>query len=260
MFYQYKNEVLHYDIVGSGKKILILHGLGCNLNMMKACMEPIFEKIRIKSNIEYQRIYLDLPGMGKSTCDIELASSDYILDILNQFVKEIVQGDFLLVGESYGGYLARGILFDNIETVEGLMLLCPVIVPKRTQRDLPVKNVYIKDETFIETLSEKEQNEFCEFAVVATEFSYNRYKAEVLDGMKDVEERFIFNLKNKYEFSSDIDAKIRSKLFAKPSLFIAGRQDICVGYKDLLKLIEDYPKATVTVLDMAGHNLQLILY
>lgn len=36
-----------------------------------------------------------------------------------------------------------------------------------------------------------------------------------------------------------------------------GRQDNVVGYHDAWRLIEDYPRATFAVLDMAGHNLQI---
>ena len=45
--------------------------------------------------------------------------------------------------------------------------------------------------------------------------------------------------------------------FDKPVLFMSGRQDICVGYKDLYKLLEDYPRATFSIIDIAGHNLQI---
>ncbi|CAH2462696.1 Uncharacterized protein BWGO95_03785 [Bacillus mycoides] len=38
---------------------------------------------------------------------------------------------------------------------------------------------------------------------------------------------------------------------------LAGRQDISVGYQDIVRIIEDYPRATLAVLDMAGHNLQI---
>ena len=33
-----------------------------------------------------------------------------------------------------------------------------------------------------------------------------------------------------------------------------GRQDAVVGYRSALALIEDYPRATVAVLDRAGHS------
>ncbi len=45
--------------------------------------------------------------------------------------------------------------------------------------------------------------------------------------------------------------------YEKPVLLLAGRQDILVGYQDIVGIIEDYPRATLAVLDMAGHNLQI---
>jgi pimeloyl-ACP methyl ester carboxylesterase len=43
--------------------------------------------------------------------------------------------------------------------------------------------------------------------------------------------------------------------FPGPALFVLGRQDSIVGYRSALDLIEDYPRATVAVLDRAGHVL-----
>lgn len=45
--------------------------------------------------------------------------------------------------------------------------------------------------------------------------------------------------------------------YEKPVLLLAGRQDISVGYQDIIEIIDDYPRATLAVLDMAGHNLQI---
>ena len=51
--------LLNYEIMGEGQPVLLIHGLACDMNLMKGCMEPVF------SNVEgYKRIYIDLPGMG----------------------------------------------------------------------------------------------------------------------------------------------------------------------------------------------------
>lgn len=42
MKFQYKETVINYEIEGQGKFVVILHGLGCDLNMMKGCLEPCF--------------------------------------------------------------------------------------------------------------------------------------------------------------------------------------------------------------------------
>lgn len=48
-----------------------------------------------------------------------------------------------------------------------------------------------------------------------------------------------------------------NELFEKPTLFVLGKQDSCVGYKDAWSIIDNYPRATISVLDCAGHNLQI---
>jgi len=45
--------------------------------------------------------------------------------------------------------------------------------------------------------------------------------------------------------------------FTKPTLFLLGRQDSAVGYRDAWKIIENYPRATFAILDTAGHILQI---
>lgn len=42
MHYHYKENIINYEIGGHGKPVIVLHGLGCDLNMMKACLEPIY--------------------------------------------------------------------------------------------------------------------------------------------------------------------------------------------------------------------------
>ena len=252
MKYQYKENMINYEIVGDGKPIIILHGLGCDHNMMKACLEPIFT-----DKSDYKRIYIDLPGMGKSAGKINAASSDAILDILLHFIESNVSENYLLAGESYGGYLARGILSRQVRKIDGLMLLCPVVIPENEKRTLPNDKMEIKDPVFLETLSDEERNAFCEYAVIANEAAYKRYISEILPGIKMADGEFISELEKNYAFSFDADRMIREAGFDKPTLFLCGRQDVCVGYKDLQKLLDDYSRASFVILDSAGHNLQI---
>jgi pimeloyl-ACP methyl ester carboxylesterase len=61
--------------------------------------------------------------------------------------------------------------------------------------------------------------------------------------------------RNGYEFSFNLYDK--NKKFNKPSLILLGKQDSCVGYKDFLKIFDNFPRTTLAILDKAGHNLQL---
>jgi pimeloyl-ACP methyl ester carboxylesterase len=252
MKYHHSNTILNYEITGDGKPVIILHGLCCSMEMMKACLEPVFQKEN-----HYRRIYIDLPGMGKSTGETEHASADGILDILLDFIENVVHEKYLLVGESYGGYLARGILSRDAKHVDGLMLLCPVVEPERSKRILPENIIRFEDACFLDTLAPEDKEGFSEYAILANEHTYQRYHAEILPALKSADEKYITKLEKNYSFSFDADGIIGGLGFDKPTLFISGKQDNCVGYEDLWRLVKDYSRASFFILDAAGHNLQI---
>ena len=253
MFFNYYNEKVYYEEFGEGEPILIIHGLACNIELMKGCIEPIFKKVN-----GYKRIYIDLLGMGKSNnCSLEYASSDKILEMLLSFIKEKIDKEFLLVGESYGGYLSRGILSKCYKNIEGLMLLCPMIIPDDTKRTLPEGNLKFHDKEFLEKMNKNRRELFLEYMIIANEKMYKRFEKEVISGIEQADNDFIKKLRENYSFSFNVDEEIKMINFSKPSLFITGRQDNTVGYYDLYNLLEDYPRATFVILDTAGHNLQI---
>lgn len=118
---------------------------------------------------------------------------------------------------------------------------------------LPDKQVIVSDEEFLNALTSTEREEFCELAVVANEYTYKRFKEEIKPGLDIANDGFIERLQKNYSLTLDF----QHKKYEKPVLFLAGRQDISVGYQDIVGIIEDYPRATLAVLDMAGHNLQI---
>jgi pimeloyl-ACP methyl ester carboxylesterase len=98
---------LSYESYGTGTPIILLHGYGSDHRLMKGCIEPIFAQ-----QPGWQRIYLDLPGMGQTPGKEQIKSTDDILDIVIAFLDAVIPGQcFLLAGESYGGYLARGVVY-----------------------------------------------------------------------------------------------------------------------------------------------------
>ena len=113
MKYRVGDTILEYKVVGQGKPILFFHGWGMDHRNMSGCFEPVF----LKHEQQYRRIYVDLPGMGTSKAGESITSSDDILEVLHLFAKDIIGEPFLLVGESYGGYLARGFVHHFLEHV-----------------------------------------------------------------------------------------------------------------------------------------------
>jgi len=118
------NEVrVHYDQHGEGTPVLALHGAGVDHRELMASLEPAFEPLT-----GYRRIYLDLPGMGRTPAPPSVDSADAVLDVLLSFVDALVGDEpFLVVGHSAGGYYAQAIADRRPAQVLGLALICPLL-------------------------------------------------------------------------------------------------------------------------------------
>lgn len=252
MEYKIRNLSLNYEIKGEGKSVIMLHGYSLDHRIMTECMEPIF-----KTNSNFKRIYLDLPGMGKSSSADWIVNSDTLLEIVIDFINKIIPNEnFLLAGESYGGYLSRGILYKLPTRVDGLLLICPVIIADSKKRTVPEHVVLSKDEYLLSKIAPEDVEDFNSCAVVQSKKIYERYHNEIISGVKLADNIFLDKLqKYGYQFSFDIDKL--DKKYLKPVLIMLGKQDSCVGYFDAWRILDNFPRATFAVLDKAGHNLQI---
>jgi pimeloyl-ACP methyl ester carboxylesterase len=242
---------VHYEVYGTGKPIVMLHGFSLDHRMMVGCMEPIFSQ-----RPGWQRIYVDLPGMGRTKGEDWINGSDEMLQVVVEFIDTIIPNQrFLIAGESYGGYLARGVARKKADIVDGIALICPMIVPDKTNRDLPDLMVIKKDEAFLAELKKEQAEEFTSLAVVQDRYNWERFEREIVAGASLADNAFLDKIKRQYGFSFDVDAWPAP--FPKPALFLLGRQDASVGYRDAWRILENYPRATFAVLDRAGHNLQI---
>ena len=140
-----ENITINYEVRGSGKPIIMIHGSHVDHRLMQGCMEPVFN-----NRDEYKRIYIDLPGMGKTKGENWIINSDIMLDIIINFIEKIIPNqNFLLVGESYGGYLSRGIVNKIANRVDGLLLLCPAIIADFEKRNIPAHIVLKRDDKLL---------------------------------------------------------------------------------------------------------------
>jgi pimeloyl-ACP methyl ester carboxylesterase len=233
---------------GSGLPLLALHGFPVDHRLMSGCLEPLFapdEPVR--------RIYPDLPGLGASPGS-GVSSTRDVLDRIDAFVDETIGDEpFLLVGESYGGYLSRALVRRRRAQVLGLALICPSVVADASARRLPPRTVRRPDPELVAGLDPAEAAEFTEVAVVESHDALERFRAEVASGLAAGDQAAIARIRADYGLDEPIE---RGEPFEAPTLILAGRQDSTVGYVDQWGLVEHYPASTFAVLDVAGHNLQ----
>jgi pimeloyl-ACP methyl ester carboxylesterase len=234
--------VSYYEL-GSGMPVLILHGAGVDHREMVAALEPLFEQ-----RPGYRRIYVDLPGMGGTPGD-GVTSNDDVLDLLIDLAGNVIgDGEFLVVGHSYGGYLG-GALAHRCAQVAGLALICPAgagggVVPE---------HVVLHALGELESgLSQAAEAEFRGYFVVQNAQMLQRFKEAVVPAMPLADEPALTRIFEHWQLT---DAPEDEQSFAKPVLILAGRQDSSVGYASAWDLAKHYPRATFGVLDRAGHAL-----
>lgn len=236
---------VHYEVFGEGRPILMLHGLGDDHTA------TIYEMERHFTNREgWKRIYLDMPGHGKTSGADWITGTDQVLEVVEDFIDRVIPGErFVVAGTSYGAYIARGLVYRRGPQMDGLLLCVPAIIPDRTKRTVPSRTIFLKDQAIMDTVK-SEKMAWVEEIVVVQNQAVLDYARACQTGESVADEKFLEKIWPQ-SFSFDVDKLLQ--LFPAPTLFILGRQDVVVGYRQAWNVLENYPRATFAVLDRAGH-------
>lgn len=241
---------ISYEILGQGIPVINLHGYGIDHCSMKASLEPLFAGRK-----GFQRIYFDLPGMGRSGTNPRILSSDDMLEVVMQFIDHLLLDQpFLLTGLSYGGYLARGVLHRMKDRVLGLLLICPVIGFRRKTRQLPDFRLWERDEVLLSQLTPNEFVTIDQFLTIQTKPVWERFNQEINPSLSLPDSGLMERIRDT-EFSFEVDTP--ESPFDCPTLILLGRHDVAVGYKDAWKIYDNFSDATLVVLGRSGHCLQM---
>ncbi len=240
--------LVNYEIHGSGRPLLVLHGGYLDHRHIVNVMEPVFD-----DHSDWMRIYPDLPGHGHTTIADSIENHDQVLDVIEEFISEICPGqNYAVAGESRGGFLARGLVARNPDSIDGLLLIVPGRFAVADHKYLPPQVTLEKADELISELAENEIGRFNKLVVQNREIleKIRKYKIPAISlANTECQQR----LNENYELSFDLDSPVLT--FCKPTLVLLGRFDTEVGYHDALRVIENYPRATYAILDKAGHSL-----
>lgn len=86
-------EALHVVRHGEGRPVVVLHGAGVDHRESEACFEPLLDRPDLR------RVYVDLPGMGRSPAPESLRSPDDVIHVLLDFVN----GSVTVIGSCWSG-------------------------------------------------------------------------------------------------------------------------------------------------------------
>ena len=127
-----KDLNVNYIQYGEGKDILLLHGWGQNIEMMKPLGDNFSDRFRIT--------ILDLPGFGESDEPKRTWKIDDYELLLEEFVEKVKIKKPIVIGHSFGGRLA--IRYSARNPIEKLVLFGSPCI--RIQENLPLKVKILK--------------------------------------------------------------------------------------------------------------------
>jgi pimeloyl-ACP methyl ester carboxylesterase len=246
-----RKGTIHYEVLGKGFPLLILHAMGTDHRSMKAWIEPVFNEL-----YGFQRVYIDLPAHGRSIIDDTVNSTDDMLENLIEFIDATFgEQKYSLIGSSFGGYLAQGILHKKHSQVKGICLLAPALHLK--ERAVPDRIVYEKDEALLDTLDPDIRAAFETLFIYQNKKNLQLFLDEIQPGRLLANREFLASeWRTEGYFLSEKPLHGLSALKQK-SLFLLGKQDNICGFKDHMNLLDKFPNSTFAVLDLAGHMLQI---
>ncbi len=250
MTYQLRDLTLPYKVVGEGQPVLMLHGWPTDHRSMVGAFEPVFSQRE-----GWKRIYLDLPGMGEATGGSWLTGNDDVVDVLAQFMDDVFPDEHILVvGFSYGGYLARGLLHRKQEQIDGMMLLVPSVPDSREERVLPPQRVIVSNPEGLAQFPAP-LDQFLGSILVVQDDAVLARQMEVVAGIELADEEILGRISENYGFTFAVDDLPNP--YEQPVLILTGKHDTVTGYEDAIQLLQYYPRATYAVLDRAGHGLHM---
>jgi pimeloyl-ACP methyl ester carboxylesterase len=226
---------------GTGTPLIALHGAGVDHREIEAAVEAVLPD----GGRGLRRIYPDLPGMGHTTAE-GLTCNDDVVAVIGDVVEDVAGGPALLLGHSYGAYLARGVAARRPELVRGLALFCPV---GERSRDVPGHSVVQQDPAAYDELEPGQRDGFDDYFVVRTPATARRYRDHVAPGTALADEAALGRI------FSGWPVDVGSRACTSPTLIVAGRRDSVTGSTDAAGLLDRYPHATLAIIEDAGHAL-----
>ncbi len=114
--------IISRNVKNTNKWTIFLHGWGANKELMQHCFDKYF--------VDYNHLYIDLPGFGNSSNDYILCTKDYAR-IIGAFLQILDITPHMIIGHSFGGKVA--------------VLLNPAILILLSNAGIPkIKNIKVK--------------------------------------------------------------------------------------------------------------------
>jgi pimeloyl-ACP methyl ester carboxylesterase len=226
---------------------VLLHGFGLDHRSLLP-LDPTFER-----SGRWRRIYLDLPGATGSPANGVDSSQELADAVVDEIRARVGEEPFAVVGNSFGGMIARYVAHELREQVLGLATLAGVFIAPRAARTVPPRTVLRREPRIVPLLGAALE-QYREDAVVESVDDAQAFLQYVLPGVDGADQSAVDRISGNYSLDREPE-DAHAEPFLQPTLVITGRQDDVVGFSDAWSRIGHYPRASFAALDAAGHNI-----
>ncbi|MFJ9695458.1 alpha/beta fold hydrolase [Kitasatospora sp. NPDC101183] len=234
----------------AGTPIVLVHGYTVDHRVLLP-LEPVFD-----DRPGWHRLYPDLPGHGATPRPAGPATATALAEALFAWIDaELGDRPFAVVGQSFGGQLARAVTARYGEQVLGSALLAPV-VRWGDDRTLPAEAVVEREDGLPVGDATAEERALFEYVTARhTKASWEVFERYLLPGLRLRDRAAAAELEA--EFLLPRWPEHTAPPHRGSHLLVTTRQDALVGWRDQLELLDHYPRMALTLLDGVGHNPQL---
>ena len=233
---------------GTGRPLILIHGFGVDHRILLP-LDPIV------AASGWRRIYVDLPWVTPVANHPPSSTQEVADALLAELQGHLGDEPFAILGNSFGGMLARYIAHEGGSQVLGLATVAGAFVADAAERTLPDHRVIVADADIVHR-AESSAPDYLEIAVTQTDETLRAFEELILPGVQRADLRVMAKIAASYALDHEPE-EAHPEPFDRPSLHIFGRQDQVTGYEDGLALRDHYSRGTFVVVDAAGHNVHL---
>jgi pimeloyl-ACP methyl ester carboxylesterase len=236
------------QILGEGRPLIAIHGFGVDHRILL----PLEDMV---GDAGWRRCYIDLPWAAAAAPSRAASSEDIAVELVEAIVDLVGAEPFAIIGNSYGGMLARHVAHELRSQVLGLATLAGVFEPDQRKRILPAKQV-VQSDSGVTAAAGPARDDYEEMTVIQSTDTLDMFVRHVLPGVRGADAALLARIEASYTLTVEPEAA-HPDPFAAPSLHLFGRQDHVTGFEDGWALRDHYVRGTFAVLDAAGHNAHL---
>jgi len=236
----FKGRSIHYQVEGSGKPVILLHGFLESLEMWDGFATELSKELSV--------IRIDLPGFGKSESIGETHTMELMADSVKAVIDQEQIENVVMAGHSMGGYTALAFAEMYPEYLSGLCLFHSQAAAddeeSKQNRTRTIEVVKNDHQNFISNFipllfAEENIKKFSDEIVALKQMSLKTSAMGVVAALAGMRDR---------EDSRELLTQLNIPLF-----FVVGKQDSRIPLKKILPQLTLSKHTEVLLLDGVGH-------